>query len=148
MKAINKFISEKLKISDSVIKHKELPIDDVKPKDKPESSMETFYKLILDYQFYFDELSFDLKEIFGNNLPIFRDVLLISEIEAEIHIKNAVTFCLIDKSDNNVRQSTKTYRVDMINTLAKILGEGDEKLGNGIVDCIYKYISDKILNKK
>lgn len=147
MKPIIKFIKEKLKISDRVINHKELPIDDVKPKDKPESSMETFYKLILDYQFYFDELSFDLKEIFGNNLPIFRNTVTIIEIEAEIHLKGSVT-CLLDKGFTNGTQSTNKYRVDRISTLAILLGEGDEKLGNGIVDCIYKYISDKILNKQ
>lgn len=147
MKPIIKFIKEKLKISDRVINHKELPIDDVKPKDKPESSMETFHKLILDYQFYFDELSFDLREIFGNDLPIFRNAVFITEIEAEIHFKGSVTF-LFDKSLSYGTQSTKKYRVNRINTLAEILGEGDEKLGNGIVDCIYKYISDKILNKQ
>ena len=37
MKAIYNYISEKLKISDDVINRKTLPIDDVTPKDKPES---------------------------------------------------------------------------------------------------------------
>ena len=55
MKAIYNYITEKLKISDDVISRKTLPIDDVTPKDKPESTMETFHKLIIDYQFYFDE---------------------------------------------------------------------------------------------
>lgn len=146
MKAIYNYISEKLKISDDVINRKTLPIDDVTPKDKPESTMETFHKLILDYQFYFDELSFDLKEIFGNDLPIFRNAVLLTEIEAEIHFKGSVTF-LFDKSLSYGTAAAKKYRVDRINTLAEILGEGDVKLGNGIIDCIYEYISNKIINK-
>lgn len=146
MKAIYNYITEKLKISDDVISRKTLPIDDVTPKDKPESTMETFHKLIIDYQFYFDELSFDLREIFGNDLPIFRNAVFITEIEAEIHFKGSVTF-LFDKSLSYGTQSTKKYRVDRINTLAEILGEGDIKLGNGIIDCIYEYISNKILNE-
>lgn len=146
MKTMFNYIAEKLKITDEVINRKTLPIDDVMPKDKPESTMETFHKAILDYQYYCDELSFDLTQIFGNKLPIFREAIPITEIEAEIHLKGSVT-CVLDKSINFGTQSFKKYKVDMINTLADILGEGDVKLGNGIIDCIYEYISNKILQE-
>lgn len=146
MKTIYNYISEKLKITDEVINRKTLPIEDVTPKDKPESKMETFHKLILDYQFYFDELSFELKEIFGDKLPIFRNSISIKEIEAEIHKKNCV-ICVLDKDFSYGSQSFKRYTVDRIELLATLLGEGDVKLGNGIIDCIYEYLSNKILHE-
>lgn len=146
MKTILNYISEKLKITDEVINRKTLPIEDVTPKDKPESKMETFRKLILDYQFYFDELSFELKEIFGDKLPIFRNSISIKEIEAEVHKKNCV-ICVLDKDFSYGSQSFKRYTVDRIELLATLLGEGDVKLGNGIIDCIYEYLSNKILHE-
>lgn len=146
MKTIHNYITEKLKITDEVINRKTLPIEDVTPKDKPESKMETFRKLILDYQFYFDELSFELKEIFGDKLPIFRNSISIKEIEAEVHKKNCV-ICVLDKDFSYGSQSFKRYTVDRIELLATLLGEGDVKLGNGIIDCIYEYLSNKILHE-